>query len=770
MSAETSRPLLHIVAPTPNSATRELHQMMRQRETLRAPFRAAWDDLATRRSEADLDAWASAVLELAHVNAGPGCLIAFWDISRSEPGDNIAPLLAAASAAAEICREAGARAAALSLKALPIARNAFATGPELARWWRAMTQFAQEAPECVEPMALRMAAILAPGSVEAFENFIAAGLKLAGSDRRVRQNYFTLQHELAQRLISRDFGGVDFAETERHLKAFVTALWGRVPLLRALPCGDTAVARRSAIAGPLIRLPEVYRGFEGDEAWQLYRAAAAHAQAHLVLGGSRFPVGKLKPLQIVLVGLIDDARIEALALQQLPGLRRLWAPFHTARPAGIATAPALLARLARALFDADYQDEHGFVEKARTLFAAAQPRLHDPAIAREIGMLLGNDLGQMRLQFNAKTHVIEPVYRDDNLGLWEFDEPPQANAEVLEMFVDAARIEQQESDEAPPDDRQPSESDAGKARPVAPDSRGTVLATYPEWDRRHGIERPEWTTVREVAAIRGDARRIADALDRADALRGRVTRLVRGLRVGRSVRLNRQPDGHDLDLDAVIDAGLALRTGQEPDPRVFRSSTSKHRDLAALLLIDISQSTSDRLPSGASVLDVERLAVTVLAEAMQKLGDPFGLLAFASDGRDDVKLTTVKAFAEPYGTEAMARLDGLASGYSTRLGTALRHAGAVIGEERSFRKLVLVLTDGEPSDIDASDPADLIEDARRAAVGLHARGIDAFGVVLGSPGMAAAARIFGRGNTMLVHRVEDLPARLSELYFRLARR
>ncbi|WP_031335842.1 VWA domain-containing protein, partial [Rhodopseudomonas sp. B29] len=152
------------------------------------------------------------------------------------------------------------------------------------------------------------------------------------------------------------------------------------------------------------------------------------------------------------------------------------------------------------------------------------------------------------------------------------------------------------------------------------------------------------------------------------------------------------------------------------------------------------------------------------------LGDPFGLQAFASDGRDDVKLTTVKAFAEPHGLDAMARLDGLASGYSTRLGTALRHAGAVIGEARSFRKLVLVLTDGEPSDIDVKDPADLIEDARRAAVGLHARGIDAFGVVLGSTGMTAAARIFGRGNTMLVHRVEDLPARLSELYFRLARR
>ena len=102
--------------------------------------------------------------------------------------------------------------------------------------------------------------------------------------------------------------------------------------------------------------------------------------------------------------------------------------------------------------------------------------------------------------------------------------------------------------------------------------------------------------------------------------------------------------------------------------------------------------------------------------------------------------------------------------------TALRHAGELISHARSFRKLVIVLTDGEPSDVDVADPLDLVEDARRAAIDLRARGIDGFGVVLGLSGMSSAMRIFGRGNTMLVHRIEDLPGRLSELYFRLARR
>ena len=158
-----------------------------------------------------------------------------------------------------------------------------------------------------------------------------------------------------------------------------------------------------------------------------------------------------------------------------------------------------------------------------------------------------------------------------------------------------------------------------------------------------------------------------------------------------------------------------------------------------MLLLSTFRSTRDRLNYGTSVLDVERLAVAVLAEAMSALGDPFCLLAFASDGRDDVEMTSIKAFAEFYDRACIGRLAGLTSSLSTRLGAALRHAGETISPVGSFRKLVIVLTDGEPSDSDVADPLDLVEDARRAATGLRARGIDSFGVVLDLSGMSSAA-------------------------------
>jgi nitric oxide reductase NorD protein len=765
---------LRVIPAPPDGAVRRVHLLMRQRDALRPLFRMAWDNLAGRFEADELEGWSTGVLALADVNAGPSCLVAFWELSRNHPTEEgIAALIVAAHTAANVCRNAGAQAAAATIISVTVARRVLGAGPALARWWRTMDDLALKAPESVEPAAQHMGEILATGNIYAFEGFVAAGLKLAGGDRRKRLAFFTLQDELARRLVERASAGVGFAETERQTKAFVTSLWGRPPLLRSFPSGTGQTPqRRAGIAGPLIRLPETYRGVQGEAAYSLYKAAAAHAQAHLVFGGPRFPVGSLKPLQISLVTLIEDARIELLAMRQLPGLRKLWSPYHVAVPAGVAAAPTLLARLARALFDPSYEDDDSLVAKGRLMFEARLPRIEDPAISREIGMLLGNDLGQMRVQFNVKTYVVEPVYRDDGLGLWDFGEDAPSSGETLDLAIDAARVEQRDDPDQAllhPDIRE-DESKLGRARPVAPDQRGIVIAKYPEWDRAHGVERPEWTTVREVAARAGDPRLVEEALERADVLRNRIRRLVRSVRVGRTIRLKRQLDGHDLDVDAVIDAGIALRMRTEPDPRVFRATTSKHRDLAVLLLLDISESTRDRLASGTSILEVERLAVAVLAEAMSALGDPFSMLAFASNGRDDVEMTTVKAFNEPYDRVCVGRLAALSSGLSTRLGTALRHAGELISHARSFRKLVIVLTDGEPSDIDVADPLDLVEDARRAAVGLRARGIDGFGVVLGSGAMNSAVRIFGRGNTMLVPRVEDLPSRLSELYFRLARR
>ena len=256
-------------------------------------------------------------------------------------------------------------------------------------------------------------------------------------------------------------------------------------------------------------------------------------------------------------------------------------------------------------------------------------------------------------------------------------------------------------------------------------------------------------------------------LERNQPLVDRLSRLIRSARVSRPQRLRRQIDGEALDLDAVIDAAVARRGGDTPDPRVYQTMARRYRDLSVLVLLDVSQSTEDRVKGHVmSVLDLEREATLLLAYAMSEIGDPFAIAAFCSNQRDDVRYQRVKDFGQPYDAAAVSSLVGLRPGYSTRLGAALRHAGADLRQQHTHRRLVLVISDGEPSDVDCADPRYLVEDARRAVQTLGAQGIDVFCVGLDSGGDAYLARIFGRNVTQL-DRIERLPERLPMLYLRL---
>ena len=734
-----------VAKATGNPAARLLAGL-RGRGALETACRDAWHRL---RGDRAADAWAEGALALFHANAGAACLAAFFRLA----GD-AALLGRTGEEGAALCREAGGAATVAALEAWErLGRPA---------WWAPLQRLAREAPDCVTPALGGAGAVLEAGGIGGFTEFVALGLKACVHDRARRRRFFALEDPLARHALARG-AAEGFTAQERRLKLFATALLGRPAILRPLPAAPgRPPPRRASLADGVLLLPERFPGLPADRQPALFRAAAAHAAAHLLFGAGRQPVGKLKPPQIALVGLVEDARVEALMLRRFPGLWRLWAPFHVAVAEG-GTAPVLFARLARALLEPDWPDPHGFVAKGRALFADAD--LADPAMSRRIGGLLGNDLGQMRVQFNPRTHVIEPAYRDDNLGLWDFGEQAQAAPEIIDMMIEAARLREEAGEGR--SDPQGAASDTARARPAGPAAaeEGVVLARYPEWDRAAATERPDWTCVRAVPAKEGDPRRIEALLDGAPDLRRRIDRLVRAARAGRPRRLKRQPEGTDLDLDALLESVLAEAAGEVPDGRVHRTSTLRARDLATVVLIDVSESTR-----AGGVLETERLAVALLGEAMERLGDPAALLAFASDGRERVLLTRVKDFAEAFGPAARGRLAGLAPGLSTRLGAALRHAGAELAGQRNFRRLVLVLTDAEPSDIDVPDRQDLIEDARRAVLRLRAQGTDVFGVVLGPTGQDNAARIFGRAAYVSLGRIGDLPARLADLYFRLSRR
>jgi hypothetical protein len=679
--------------------------------------------------------------------------------------------LALAAAVPEIAALAGSHAAvSLVVAAAPAARR-LASGQGFGEWLRVVRLVAEMAPESITLLLDRSERVLSNIDLRAFESWALGGIRSAENDPERRLKFFALLDPKAVKVLAREAHELQFADLERELKAYVVALWRMSPPIRTLPPGSLDAARRATFDNGFIRVPDAFRGYTGRAAKDLFRAALAHVLAHFQFTGAKFSIGSLKPVQVALVSLIEDARVEQLAMRTYPGLRRLWLPFHVARPQGAITAPALMARLVRALIDPTYGDDNGWVRKGRDMFLAEAGRWEDPNVSRAIGGLLGNDLGQMRAQFNAKTYAVEPAYRDDNQGLWDF--APAPTAEDADTVFDTTRFE--ESDEEQPDRERETEEGAAEeatnraALVHADEEVGIPVARYPEWDFLIGRDRCEWTTVVEYEPAEGRPGKIEEILESYPVLVYRITSLIRAAKVSRPIRLRRQAEGDRLDLEACIDAAVDRRLGGIPSPKVYARLERRFRDLSVLLLVDASQSTNDIVRGlGKSVLEVERDATALLAHAMDGLGDPFAIHAFCSDTRENVHYYRIKDFEGSYDAAARQRLAGLAGRFSTRMGAALRHAGHELARQMSYRRLLLMISDGEPSDVDIADRRYLVEDARRAVMLLQHLGVDVFCVGLDAGGDNYLTRIFGRRNVVQVDRLERLPEKLPLLYFRLA--
>jgi nitric oxide reductase activation protein len=248
----------------------------------------------------------------------------------------------------------------------------------------------------------------------------------------------------------------------------------------------------------------------------------------------------------------------------------------------------------------------------------------------------------------------------------------------------------------------------------------------------------------------------------------RLRQIVDRLRPQGVVRERKLEDGDELDLNAAVDAMVSLRTGMDYDPRVTMRYVLKRRDLAVLILLDLSESTNDPVRgTDSTVIGLTRDAAALLATAVGQIGDPYAIHGFNSDGRHDVKYYRVKDFGARFDDEAKARLAGLAGGYSTRMGAALRHAASHLMQQPQRRKLLLLVTDGEPADVDERDPQVLRYDAKKAVEELRTRGVSTFCLTLDPQADRYVERIFGPNGFTVVDRVERLPERLPQLFVEL---
>ena len=493
------------------------------------------------------------------------------------------------------------------------------------------------------------------------------------------------------------------------LQAYLRALWGTAPEIAF----DAETPR---LEHGRLRLP-------ASMPWRWHCAAAAHATAHLLHSPPLFDGRGLVPLARALVGVLEDARVEGLAVRELPGLQRLWAGQHTAAPQDGNDAPALLRRLARALSDPAYADPHPWVAKGRALFEAGRHGAATATLWRSAASRLGHDLGQMRLQINARSWRPEPGYRDDNAWMW-----PEGAAE--EAQAGAAS---------------PSAGDGDSAPPHPPRDAGAL----PEWDRLIGRLRQRWVQVLEHDPA--EATPIAPA----------SPHLLRALRaaLARRPATQRADSGERFDDDALVRAALAWRLRQPIEPRLYRVAARRATRSRAIVLLDRSASSADRGVDGHSLLEHGRRAAALLADALQAQGVATAVWAFASEGRGALHVSCLQADTSPAAPATLsARLAALRPGGSTRLGAAIRHVSA-----RPGAATLIVIGDCQPHDVDVHDPRYLPADARHALRAALRRGHRGVGLVLDAQQLPAARRLFGASQVVALGRVEELPRAVRRL-------
>ena len=286
-----------------------------------APYAAAWLRAAAKLRDAGYGQSVVGTYELH----GPRVALLVGPEPAIEMADLVSTLAIRSGRRAAEC---------LSVAAEDVARR-FDDATAFRRWLAIVTRFAALAPELAASVLDRMDTLLARLSLDALEGWLLAGVRSAGTEVERRREFFLAGNPEAERWLRREAGEVIFADMEREMKAFVAALFGvRVPIREPAAGAPEAARRRSSFGEGLIRMPPTFPGFRGEQAKTVFRAALAHIGAHYRYSGGRFPIGSLKPMQVAIVSLIEDARVEHLAMRDFPGLARLWTPFHVARASG----------------------------------------------------------------------------------------------------------------------------------------------------------------------------------------------------------------------------------------------------------------------------------------------------------------------------------------------------------------------------------------------------------------------------------------------------
>lgn len=353
-----------------------------------------------------------------------------------------------------------------------------------------------------------------------------------------------------------------------------------------------------------------------------------------------------------------------------------------------------------------------------------------------------------------------PVDRDDETSADEYGDMLSELASTRMVAAPDPPREVLLSDD-PPASRAVLEFDAQDA--------GDLRFRYPEWDHANASYIEHGTTVRMLPPTPGSSAWIDTTLARHRSHLDGIRRQFEALRPER-VRLRRQTDGDDIDIDACVESRADLRAGGYLREGLYETRRPGRRSIAVTLLVDASGSTDGFIGQGRRVIDVEREALLLVCMALQGLGEPFSVMAFSGEGPHGVTMRMLKAFDEVYGQDIALRIAGLEPENYTRAGAAIRHATSLLMRQPAEHRLLLMLSDGKPNDADRYDGLYGVEDMRQSVTEARLQDIFPFCLTVDLQAPGYLPKVFGPGHYALLPAPERLPLVLLDWTRRLLAR
>jgi nitric oxide reductase NorD protein len=650
-------------------------------------------------------------------------------------------------------------------------------------------QLASTAARGLRPMLTHIDELLSKLTLSGLRRWANFGAQAYRRDFNNLTSYFNLESQDSRAMLEKERRGALFVKVQRKLNFYLRALWGRDFFLR--PTGADYTDFRPYVEDRILHMPDALDDIAGIAGLEVYRATSAHMASHLVYTSKSMSAEQLSPAQMFFIGLLEDARVEYKAVNKFPGLKKLWKALMQVEyeePVEHATIP-VLEKLALQLLDSsvkcDDEQLNAFVQKFHAEIEAQQDDNH---FSWMMGVELYNIFAGRKAMPSLR--ILERYripYRDDNRIIWHFEdidwnksfEYMAASQTQIRYEVSPLMMAHEVDCELAGDDAQVVWTCTDLMRVYEDDLTDTAMTFnqtmgkepisdpyhYQEWDYQIQLHRPDWATVYERRQPKGDPQEIDDILTLHKPIAHRIRQIIDLLAPAGVQRQRGMEDGDEIDINAAVDAMIAIRMGEQPSPRITMRNVLKTRDLAVVVLLDLSESTNEQVGnSDKTILELTREAATLVSTAIEGIGDPFALHGFASDGRHDVQYYRFKDFNQHFDDDAKARLAGMQGGLSTRMGAALRHAGQHLLKQQERRKLILLVTDGEPADIDEQDPQHLRHDTKKAVEELYSTGVLTYCLTLDPLADAYVKRIFGENNYTVIEHVDRLPEQLPLLF------